>query len=80
MTIYRRSINSPPHMPVFKEAEHEDHTATVSVQIPNEHLNSAIIRLEISLQTPGFTKIETWTLRTRPGQLRLVGPDDPLSH
>jgi Putative DNA-binding domain len=79
MMIYRRAINSPPQMPIFKEAEHEDHTATVSVQIPNEHLNSAIIWLEVAIHAPGFATVEQWTLRTRQGQLKLVGPNDPLS-
>ncbi|WP_456798053.1 hypothetical protein [Bradyrhizobium sp. USDA 4473] len=79
MIIYRRAINSPPQLPIFKEADHDEHIATVSVQIPNEHLNSAIIWLEVAIQAPGLSKVEQWTLRTRQGQLKLVGPNDPLS-
>jgi hypothetical protein len=36
MRIYRRVINSPPDLPIFKEGEVEQHSATVAVQLPAE--------------------------------------------
>jgi hypothetical protein len=74
MTIYRRAINSPPHMPIFKEGEHENHTAVLAVQIPNDHLNSAVISLETAIQAPEFSSKEKWTLQTHQSRLALYGP------
>ena len=79
MKIYRWAINSPPHMPVFKEGEHENHTAALAVQIPNGYLNSAIVWLETAIQAPGFSSTEQWTLQTRQSRLALYGPGHPMN-
>ncbi len=79
MKIYRRAISSPPHMPIFKEGEDESHTAVLAVQIPNDHLNSAIIWLETAIQAPGFSSTEQWTLRTKQARLTLYPPGHPMN-
>jgi hypothetical protein len=79
LTIFRRAINSPPHMPIFKEGQHDSHTAALAVQIPNDHLNSAIIWLETAIQAPGFSSTEKWTLRTHQSRLALYGPGHPMN-
>lgn len=80
MKIFRRAINSPPHMPIFKEGQGESHTAALAVQIRNDHLDSAVIWLETAIQAPGFSGTEHWTLRTQQGQLFLFSPNHPIDH
>jgi hypothetical protein len=77
MRIYRRAINSPPHLPIFKEGQHESHTAALAIQIPNDHLNSAVISLETAILAPGFSSTEKWTLQTYQSRLSLYGPGHP---
>jgi hypothetical protein len=79
MRIFRRVINSPPDLPIFKEGDVEQHSATVAVQIPADVLGSGIIWLETSIQAPGFSINEEWTIRTRGAVLTLVPPRHPLS-
>jgi hypothetical protein len=74
MRIFRRVINSPPDLPIFKEGEVEQHSGVVATQIPFEVLNGGIIYLETSIQAPGFTATEQWTIEARQGQLRIRPP------
>jgi hypothetical protein len=74
MKIFRRAINSPPHMPIFREGDTEHHTAPLAVQIPNSVLNSGIIWLETSIQAPGVSTTEEWNIQTRQSQLTLRSP------
>jgi hypothetical protein len=74
MRIYRRVINSPPDLPVFKDGEVEQHSGVVPVQIPFEVLSSGIIYLETSIQAPGFSATEQWIIEARKEQLRLKAP------
>jgi Schlafen, AlbA_2 len=74
MKIFRRAINSPPHLPIFREGESEDHTAPLAIQIPNSVLNSGIIWLETSIQAPGVSSTERWTIQTRHSVLTLYPP------
>jgi hypothetical protein len=74
MRIYRRVINSPPDVPIFKEGEVETHSAAVAVEIPFEVLDSGIIWLETSIQAPGFSTSEEWTIQSRRGVLKLRPP------
>jgi hypothetical protein len=43
MRIFRRTINSPPDLPIFKEGEVEQHSAPVAVQIPFEVVAGGLI-------------------------------------
>jgi hypothetical protein len=74
MRTYRRLINSPPDLPVFKDGEVEQHSGVVPVQIPFDVLSSGIIYLETSIQAPGFSATEQWIIEARMGQLRLKPP------
>jgi hypothetical protein len=77
MRIFRRVINSPPDLPIFKEGEAEQHSATVAVQIPAEVVAGGIIYLETSIQAPGFSATEDWLIQSRGGVLRLLPPRHP---
>jgi hypothetical protein len=74
MRIYRRVINSPPDLPIFKEGEVEQHSATVAVEIPFEVVAGGVIWLETSIQAPGFSATEKWTIQSRGGVLELFPP------
>jgi len=80
MRIFRRVINSPPDLPIFKEGEVEQHSAPVAVEIPVAVLPSGIIWLETLIQAPGFSTTEEWTIQSRGGVLTLRPPaGHPLS-
>jgi hypothetical protein len=76
MRIFRRVINSPPDLPIFKEGEVEQHSGVVPVQIPFEVIEGGVIYLETSIQTPGFTAREEWQITSRKGVLSFVPPRD----
>ena len=65
MRIFRRVINSPPDLPVFREGEVAQHSASVAVQVPAAVLAGGTIWLETAIQAPGFTTTEVWTIRAR---------------
>lgn len=74
MRIYRRVINSPPDLPIFKEGEVEQHSGVVPVQIPFQVVESGVIFLETSIQSPGFSTTEEWRITAQHGRLKLVPP------
>jgi hypothetical protein len=74
MRVYRRVINSPPDIPIFKEGEVETHSAVVAVEIPFEVVAGGTIWLETSIQAPGFSATEEWTIQSRNGLLKLRPP------
>lgn len=76
MRIFRRVINSPPDLPIFKDGEVEQHSGVVAVQIPFEVLQGGNIYLETSIQAPGFSATEEWLIAARNGQLKLVPPKE----
>lgn len=83
MRIFRRVINSPPDLPIFKDGEVEQHSGVVPVQIPFEVVAGGNIYLETSIQAPGFSATEEWLITARNGRLRLVPPKErrtPRSH
>jgi hypothetical protein len=83
MRIFRRVINSPPHLPIFKDGEIEQHSGVVPVQIPFEVVAGGNIYLETSIQAPGFSTTEEWLIAARNGVLRLIPPKErraPRSH
>jgi hypothetical protein len=79
MRIFRRVINSPPDLPIFKEGEVEQHSGVVPIQIPFEVVARGIIYLETSIQTPGFSATEQWLIQARNGTLKLLPPGHPLN-
>lgn len=76
MRIFRRVINSPPDLPIFKDGEVEQHSGVVAVQIPFEVLEGGQIYLETSVQAPGFAATEEWLIIAKNGQLTLVPPKE----
>ncbi|MGY3239958.1 hypothetical protein ACVMAJ_006848 [Bradyrhizobium sp. USDA 4448] len=74
MRIFRRLINSPPDLPIFKEGEVEQHSAGIGVVIPAEVLLSGIIWLETSIQAPGVTVVEEWSIHCQDRMMRLRPP------
>ena len=83
MRIFRRVINSPPDLPIFKDGEVEQHSGVVPVQIPFDVLEGGNIYLETSIQAPGFSTSEEWLIVAGKGQLKLVPPKEgrsPRSH
>ncbi len=68
---YRRTISSQPAVPIFKEAVHDDHKDAIPLQLPARLSASSLIFLETSIQAPGFTKRDEWTIHANPGVLRL---------
>jgi hypothetical protein len=79
MRIFRRVINSPPDLPIFKEGEVEQHSGIVATQIPFEVVAGGLIYLETSIQAPGFSSTEEWLIQSRNGTLRLLPPGHPLN-
>jgi hypothetical protein len=55
MRIFRRVINSPPDLPIFKEGEVEQHSGVVAVQIPFEVVNGGVIPDDLEAQVEHFT-------------------------
>jgi hypothetical protein len=74
MRIYRRVINSPPDLPIFKDGEVEQHSGVVPVQIPFAVLAGGNIYLETCIQAPGVSVTEEWWIVARKGVLELIPP------
>jgi hypothetical protein len=70
-TIFRRVITSPPMLPVFEEKEVDQHTGEVAIQLPTRLLD-AVIYLETSIQTPGFSNVQEWIMQSQGGVLKLI--------
>lgn len=77
--LYRRALNSPPLMPIFREGDVHEHSAGIAIAIPRSHLDSSIFWIEVSLKAPGFSTVEKWTLRTSHGTLKLFPPGHPMN-
>jgi hypothetical protein len=71
MRIFRRVINSPPDLPVFKDGEVEQHSGAVAIEFPLDVARSGIAWLETRIQAPGFAASEHWAIHGRDFQLRL---------
>jgi hypothetical protein len=72
--VFRRTISSPPDVPIFQEAVHESHIGQIALQLPIELRASSIINLETSIQAPGFSKYEEWAILCKGGLLTLLNP------
>ncbi|MGJ4945040.1 AlbA family DNA-binding domain-containing protein [Bradyrhizobium sp. HKCCYLS1011] len=70
--VYQRTIATPYHLPVFKEAVHADHVADIPLKLPMKHRNSSQSYFETRIQSPGFTKSEEWFMRCNSGRLHLL--------
>jgi hypothetical protein len=69
--VHRRTINSPPFTPIFKEAVHDTHTDSIGLQLPQSLRNSSFIYLETSVLCPGFSKREEWYINCKEGRMQL---------
>jgi hypothetical protein len=72
--VFRRTITSPPDVPIFKEAVHETHIAQIALQMPLTLRGSSIIYLETNVQAPAFSKREEWAINCSGGRLALWAP------
>jgi hypothetical protein len=79
LTQFRRVISSPPHVPIFQEAEIDAHTGVMAFQIPSNLLGSSIIYLETEVSTPGYSNRERWCIEMRGPQLHLRPPDHRMN-
>ena len=78
LTVYRRTISSPPDVPIFKEAIHESHFGQIALQVPESFRISSIFYLETSIQAPGFSKQEQWAIICNSDRLSLIHPGHPF--
>jgi hypothetical protein len=78
LTVYRRTISSPPDVPIFKEAIHESHFGQIALQVPESFRISSIFYLETSIQAPGFSKQEEWAIICNSDRLSLIHPGHPF--
>jgi len=78
LTVYRRTISSPPDVPIFKEAIHESHFGQIALQVPESVRISSIFYLETSIQAPGFSKQEQWAIICNSDRLSLIHPGHPF--
>jgi hypothetical protein len=76
--VFRRTISSPPDVPIFQEAVHETHIGQIALQMPIELRASSIIYLETKIQAPGFSKHEEWAIMCKGGLLTLLHPGHPM--
>jgi hypothetical protein len=78
LTVFRRTISSPPDVPIFQEAIHESHFGQIALQMPESLRVSSIFYLETSIQAPGFSKREEWAIMCNSGRLSLIHPGHPF--
>jgi hypothetical protein len=69
--LYRRTIASPPGIPIFLEGVHDSHIAEIALQLPSNLAASSLIYLETDIKAPGVSKQELWTIRSRAGLLQI---------
>jgi hypothetical protein len=68
LNVYRRTIMSPPGVPIFKEGIHEDHKDAVPVELPALlAASSDPIYFETNVQAPGFSRREGWVMHSLGG-------------
>jgi hypothetical protein len=70
MMVMRRTITSPPDLPIFREGDPEAHKEIILLRWFSSLLGD-VIRLETVVQTPGFSAIENWEICYRGGFLHL---------
>jgi hypothetical protein len=71
---------APPNMPVFKEVEFFLTSSDLTLGYHSRLLGGdRRFRVTTSVQTPGFTLTENWTIHYRANTLRLLEPGHPLS-
>ena len=78
LTVFRRTLSSPPDVPIFQEAIHESHFGQIALQMPESLRVSSIFYLETSIQAPGFSKREEWAIMCNSGRLSLIHPGHPF--
>ncbi|KJC49093.1 hypothetical protein UP09_07625 [Bradyrhizobium sp. LTSP885] len=78
LTVFRRTISSPPDVPIFQEAIHESHFGQIALQVPESSRVSSIFYLETNVQSPGFSKREEWAIMCNNGRLSLIHPGHPF--
>lgn len=76
--VFRRTIASPPGIPIFKEGVHNSYTAQIALQLPSSMLGSKFIYLETRIMAPGISKEEEWAIIVKGSTLRLLQPGHPL--
>jgi hypothetical protein len=59
--------------PIFKEAE-IPMSEQMMIGVHSQHINSTVFYVFVSIQAPGFSKIDHYELRCQGGVLKLVGP------
>jgi hypothetical protein len=69
--VFRRTISSPPGMPIFQEGVHDSHVAQIALQLPAGLAGSALIYLGTDIKAPGVSKQEEWAIRSKSGMLHL---------
>lgn len=76
-----RRFSSPPDFPIFKEMDERSfHRSSFTLAFPSSHLGGERqFGLCTSVQTPGYSLTEKWTMRSRAGMLRMYPPGHPVT-
>jgi hypothetical protein len=69
--VFRRTIASPPGVPIFQEGVHDSHVAQIALQLPSTLYESSTIYIETDISAPGFSKREEWDIGVKNGLLKI---------
>jgi schlafen family protein len=70
--VFRRTIASPPGVPIFQEGVHDSHVAQIALQLSANLYAGSVIDLETDIKAPGVSKHEEWVIRCESGRLQIV--------